>query len=264
MSARNAVSLTCLRIAIACFALAVLVPCAGAQTNLITNGSFESGNWDGTASFVNSNNASALMFWNTQVGNWIPDSNSTWVQDPTRAQDQNRMVWLGPPGAPYNQAITYISQTVSAAGLTAGQDYHLSLAYDFFDPTDPNGAAPMNSTLKVYYVLGNSMDMGGGNLMLTDDANTQTALLTEIGMTGSWDNSSGLPWSQGSVDFVLPNMAGYDYLRLYLAAPANSVQSPSMGVLVDNVSLSVVPEPGSLLLAAAGMFKLLSRRKRHS
>jgi hypothetical protein len=233
-----------------------------AQTNLITNGSFEAGAWGGTDSFVNSNNASNLLFWNTQVASWIPDSNSTWVQDPTRASDQNRMVWLGPPGAPYNQPITYIAQTVSVAGLTAGQSYHLALDYDFLDPTDPNGLAAMNSTMQVYYMLGNAMDMGGGNFMLMDDTNTKTGLLSEMGMTGSWNNAGGLQWTQDGVDFTMPGLSSYDYLRIFIAAPPNGGATPSMGVLVDNVSLVAVPEPGSLLLTSMGLLGVLSLRRR--
>ncbi|MDB6116496.1 MAG: hypothetical protein JWO08_277, partial [Verrucomicrobiaceae bacterium] len=237
---------------------------ANAATNLITNGSFENGNWGGTDSFVNSNNASNLMFWNTQVADWTPNSNSTWIQDPLRSSDGNRMVWLGPPGAPFFTPITYISQTVAASGLTSGQSYHFSLDYDFFDRNDPSNTMSMDSSLKVYYILGMNMDMGGGNIMLMDDLNTETTLLTQTGMTDTWNDPSGLMWTQGGADFVMPDMTGFDYLRIYIAAPPNSVQTPSMGVLVDNLGLSVVavPEPGSLFLAAAGCARLMSRRRR--
>ncbi|MDB6138294.1 MAG: hypothetical protein JWO94_1366 [Verrucomicrobiaceae bacterium] len=246
------------------FALALSSSFLCAQTNLITNGSFESGNWDGTQAFVDSNNATGLMFWNTQVANWIPDSNSTWVQDATRASDQNRFVWLGPPGLPYNQAITYIAQTVATSSLAAGQSYHLGLDYDFFNPSDANGASPMTSTLKVYYMLGTSMDMGQGSVMLTDDTNTLASLFTETDMTDAWNNPGGLQWTQGGINFTMPNLSGYDYLRVFLAAPANDGTTSSMGVLVDNVSLSltVIPEPGSLILAAIGVAGLVGQRRR--
>lgn len=234
---------------------------ATAATNLITNGGFESGVWGGTDSFIDSNNASNLLFWNTQVANWVPDSNSTWIQDTTRASEGNRFVWLGPPGAPFNQAITYISQTVATNTLASGLDYHLSLDFDFLDPNDPNNMMGMTSTLKVYYLLGNDMDMGGGNIMLMDDINTQTDLLTESGITDSWNNPSGLQWNSDGIDFTMPNLAGYDYLRIFFAAPPNTVQTPSMGVLVDNLSLSVVPEPGSFVLLGAGLLGLMGRRR---
>lgn len=261
MSDHKAASLSGWRLGALFLALTVFSPTVRAATNLITNGSFENGNWGGTDSFVNSNNASNLMFWNTQVGDWTPNSNSTWIQDAVRASDGNRLVWLGPPGAPYFTPITYISQTVAANTLTAGQTYHLSLDYDFFDPSDPTGASSMDSTLKVYYILGTSMDMGGGSVMLTDDINTQTTLLTETGMTDSWNS---LQWTQGGVDFTMPGLAGYDYLRIFFAAPPNGGSTPSMGVLIDNIGLSVavVPEPGSLLLVAAGTVGLLARRRR--
>ena len=248
-------------------ALGVLAPSAHAQVNLIANGSFEAGVWDGTASFVDSNNASALMFWNNQASSWVPDSNSTWVQDATRASDGSRFVWLGPPGAPYNEANTYVSQTVPVLGtgapgtaLVAGAMYHLSLDHAFFDPNDPTNSMNMDSTLQIYYMLGNAMNMGDpNNPMLTDNPSTLTALLTDTGTTESW---ASVHWTQAGVDFQMPDTTGYDYLRIFIAAPANGGSTPSMGVLVDNVSLVAVPEPSSLLLL--GVAFAIRRRRRQA
>lgn len=251
---------------LACFVLTALPLAAHAATNLINNGGFEAGNWDGTSSFVDSGNASDLLFWNTVVGSWTPNSRSTWVQDAGRASSGSRFVWLGPPGAPYNQPNTFISQTIAASGngspgtaLVKGQSYHLAFDYDFFDVTDPTGAMAMDSTLQVYYMLGNFMFMGDPNNPMLMDNGVRSDLLSISGMTGSWSN---VQWSQAGVDFVMPDLTGYDYLRLFIAAPPNTVQTPSMGALLDNVSLSVVPEPGSLLLAGTALGCVGLRRRR--
>lgn len=237
---------------------------AGAQ-NLVTNGSFESGAWGGTESFVDSNNATTLMYWNNLVSNWTPNSGSTWVQDAVRAPDGNRMVWLG---APASGAETYISQpisTVSAGGgLQGNQTYHLSLGYDFFDRSDPEGMMAMESTINIYYVLGTYMFMGDpGNPMLMDDSFTRTALFTDSGMTDAWSTGASMDWQTASINFTTPSLTGYDYLRIYISAPQDTPSSPSMGVIIDNVSLNLatVPEPGSLLLATLGAM-LLARCRR--
>jgi hypothetical protein len=241
----------------------VFLPKAKAQ-NLVSNSSFETGNWDGTQTFVDPNNASTLLYWNNVVSNWTPNSGSTWVQDAPRASDGNRMVWLGAP--PFS-AQTYISQpisTLSAGGsLQSNQNYTLTLDYDFFDPTDPQGLMGMDSTIDIYYILGTYMFMGDpGNPMLMDNAATRTQLFTDSGMTDSWLNGANMNWMTANIDFQAPNLSGYDYLRIFIAAPLNTVSTPSMGVLVDNVSLSVavVPEPSSLALVALATIGWRRRR----
>lgn len=239
------------------------LPAAQGQ-NLITNGSFETGSWSGSESFVDTNNGTTLMFWNNLVSNWTPNSGSTWVQDAVRAQDGTRMVWLG---APSSGTETYISQpvsTLSAGGsLLGNQTYHLSLGYDFFDRSDPEGMMAMESTVNVYYVLGTYMFMGDpGNPMLMDVSSTRTALFTDSGMTDTWSSGAGMNWQTCGIDFTTPSLTGYDYLRIYISAPKDTISSPSMGVLVDNVSLTLatVPEPGSLLLL--GVLGTVLRRRR--
>ena len=239
------------------------MPEAHAQ-NVVLNGSFESGNWSGTQAFVEPNNASTLLYWNNVVSKWTPNSGSTWVQDSLRASDGNRMVWLGPPTS---SSETYISQpvsTLSAGGsLQSNTAYRLTLDYDFFDLTDPSAGMAMDSTINVYYVLGTYMFMGDPEMpMLMDDSFTKTSLYSDTGTIDSWLNGANMNWTTASIDFQTPNLTGYDYLRVFISAPQNSVPTPSMGVLVDNVSLSAapVPEPGSALLLSLGA--LLVRRRR--
>ena len=233
--------------------------------NLVLNGSFENGNWDGTQSFVDAGNATLLLFWNNVADRWTPNDNSSWIQDPIRANAGNRMVWLGPPTSATDTFISEPISTPGAGGSLAGNtSYHLSLAYDFFDKNDPQNMMGMDSSIKVYYTRGHYMFMGDPNMpMLLDDA-TQTTVFTDTGTTDSWLNGASMNWKTASIDFVTPDMSGYDYLRIFIAAPQNSGPTPSMGVLVDNVSLDLaaVPEPSSLLLlsVAAGM-ALLRRRK---
>ena len=225
--------------------------------NLVSNGSFENGSWGGTASFVDPNNGTALLYWDGQVNGWVPNSNSVWVQDAVRAEDGNRMVWLGPPSSLY--------QLISTTSLQSNQNYHLSLAYDFFDRNDPEGSMSMDSTLTISYVLGTYMDMGGGSMMLEDDFSTFTSLYSTTGMTDAWSNGANMDWMTASFNFQLPDLDDNEYLRLIISAPSNSVPTPSMGVLIDNVSLTVavVPEPASLLLVALSAL-CCQRRRRHA
>ena len=232
--------------------------------NVILNSSFENGNWEGNQSFVDSTNATTLLYWNNVADRWTPNSGSTWVQDSLRATDGNRMVWLG---APTSNSETYISQpisTLSAGGALLSQtNYHLELDYDFFDPTDPMGMMPMDSTIQIYYTLGYYMFMGDPNMPMLMDDFSRTVLFTDTGMTDSWMNGAAMNWRTAGIDFTTPDLTGYDYLRLYIVAPRNTVQTPSMGVLVDNISLSPVPEPGSLLtLGLAGLMGVWRRRQR--
>ena len=238
---------------------------SASAANLLLNGSFDNGNWDGTQSFVNSNNATTLLFWNNVADRWTPNSGSTWVQDATRANSGNRMVWLGPPSS---STPTFISQpvsTLSAGGARLGNtSYPLSLAYDFFDPNDPQNAMGMDSSIKVYYTRGNYMFMGDPNMPMLMDDPTQTDLYSASGTTDAWGSGSGLNWHTAGIDFVTPDMTGYDYLRLFIVAPQNTVATPSMGVLVDSVSLDIaaVPEPSSLLLVAVAGALGFRRRRR--
>ncbi len=244
--------------------LALVSQRAHAQANLITNGSFESGNWDGSTSFVDPNNATALLFWNNQVASWTPNSGSDWIQDPTRASNLNRFVWLGPPGS---STPTFISQTVyvngngnPAAALVTGATYHIGLDIDFFNQSDPNNTMGMMSTVQVYFELGNAMVMGDPNSpMLSENPSTLTNLITASGTTDGW---ATIHWTSTGADFVMPDTTGYDYLRIFIAAPQDSGNSPSVGVLVDNVSLVAVPEPGSLMLGCAAVAIFGWRRRR--
>jgi hypothetical protein len=242
-----------------------LVPEARAAINLIGNAGFESGAWTGSDNFVDNGNATPLLYWNNVTTGWTPNSGSTWVQDAARASEGSRMVWLGSPSS---STETYISRPISVTGsggpstdLLSNELYHLSLDYDFFDVTDPGAHLGNTSTLTVYYELGMYMFMGDPDMpMLMDDVGTRTQLATFTGPTDNWLNAS-MNWQNCGIDFLTPNLGGYDYLRLFFVAPQDSGSTPSHGVLLDNTSLGLVtvPEPGSMLLLGLGL--LCCRRR---
>lgn len=223
---------------------------AAQAASLITNGSFEIGSWGGAQSFVDPGNATDAP-WSGLFDNWLTFG-STWVQDAVRADDGNRMVWVQPGN--------YLQQTLATSALQSGQTYTLSLGYDFFDPSDPNNLMGMDSSIQIYYVTGYYYAMPG-HTMPMDDAPVQ--LYANTGMTDAWNEGANMDWQTANINFQLPSLAGKDYLRLYITAPSNSPGTPSMGVLIDNVSLNlaVIPEPGSLMLAVLGLM-FYGRRRR--
>lgn len=237
-----------------CLGLLVLAaPASGA--NLFTNASFENGAWGGSQSFVNSNNATTLFNSSSTLTGWTTVIGSTWVQDPTRATDANRMLWLGPPSVGSfvcaSQKVNVFTSGDPSLQLVANNRYNLLLDYSFFDPNDPTAALAGLSTFTAYYVLGTN---AGG-----DDPFSQTTLFTNTGSVSNWN---ALQWNQASISFDMPNIAGYDYIKFFLSAPKATAFVQSRGVLIDNASLSLVPEPGSLILCGTLLSLAAHRRRR--
>lgn len=233
--------------------LVVTSPVSGA--NLFTNASFESGTWGGSQSFVDPNNATTLFNSSSTLTGWTTVIGSTWVQDTTRATDANRMLWLGPPSVGAwdcaSQKVSLFSSGDPSLQLVANNRYNLLVDYSFFDPNDPTAALVGLSSFTAYYVLGTN---AGG-----DDPFSQTTLFTNTGSVSNWN---ALQWNQASISFDLPNIAGYDYIKFFLSAPKATASVQSRGVLIDNASLSLVPEPGSLILCGTLLGLAAHRRRR--
>ena len=233
---------------------------ASAATNLFGNASFESGTWGGGQSFVDPNNATTLFNSNSTVTGWTTNIGSTWVQDSAHAVDANRMVWLGPPSVGASDCISQ-RLSVSAFGdpasqLVVGNRYDLTIDYSFFAPSDPTAFDPTLSRFQIYYLLGN--DSTGDNPF------TQTILLDNSGSVSAWDDGlggSGLVWNFADIGFDMPDITGYDYMKIFISAPKSTAGNTSRGVLVDNAMLTLIPEPGSLMLCAFALLPSMRRRR---
>jgi hypothetical protein len=240
-----------------------------AKGNIFQNGSFESGSFSGTASFIDPLNATALNS-SSIVSNWETTSPAYWVSDSSRtpAGGGDRMVWLGPPVG----SNTCITQTLalytvgnSTTQLVGGETYRLSIDYSMFDRLNPTATSGL-SALQIHYVMydASGIDLSTYTYFPTDPSDPSTP--TNISDTLSpWTISggSGLDWTTASFDFTLPDVTGYTSIKFCFSAPQNSVDVPSKGVLIDNASLTAVPEPAGIALVwTAGMVLQLRRRRR--
>jgi hypothetical protein len=229
-------------------------------TELLTNGSLETGTWVGSYDFIDTNNATQLWTTPQLLNGWRTSNHSVWINDPTRAADADRFVWLQHSkgnATTITQDLRYYTSGDSTTSIVGGSTYQLSLDFAYFDPGDVNGTNSMQSSLQVFYRLGTDLDDA--------DPFTDTELLMDFGSVSPWadlSGGSGLTWYNGSMTFTLPSIVGYDFMRIYIASPQDSIATPSRGVLIDHLSLSAVPEPSALL--ALGSLGVLSLRRRRT
>lgn len=262
-------SITTSRVSVLRTVLAVLlvitsmVPRAGKSAQLLLNNGFESGTWSGTYDFVDTNNATQLWTLPQLLPNWATATNSVWVDDPTRATQGGRFVWLDPSYGPQvcvGQKLSYFTSGDSNTQVVGGATYQILADYAFFDPGDVDGSNPMLSSFEIYAIMGDNV--------FGDDPGSKIDLFLDSNSVSPWENGlggSGLTWYQASITFTMPVITGYDYVKFYFSAPTDSVSSPSRGVAVDNLSLAAVPEPsGVALLGVTGLWLGFMRRKRFS
>ena len=137
--------------------------------------------------------------------------------------------------------------------------YNLALSQ-----TTPNGSAA-GAGLTIDYsfdLLGGSQAAGGVDYIHILDENSTGGVISQgPGLLGPYFPSAG-GWTTYTGSFT--TVAGSDHLYIEFDATtgANSGSTDQMGV--DNVVLTVVPEPATLTLAAMGMVGIWTfRRRRH-
>ena len=238
----------------------VLSPTSVSGAELLTNGSLETGTWGGSYSFVGTNNATQLRTTPQLLNGWRTSNHSVWINDPARATDADRFVWLQHSkgnATTITQDLRYYTSGDSSTSIVGGSTYQLSLDFAYFDPGDVDGTNTMQSSVQVYYRLGTDLDDA--------DPFTDTELLIDFNNVSPWadlSGGSGLACYNGTMTFTLPNIPGYDFIRFYIASPQNTIATPSRGVAIDNLSLSAVPEPSALLaLGSLGLLSLRRKRK---
>ncbi len=194
----------------------------GWAANLVVNGDFET-------------DTALWTVWPGYVAAGANPANITgWTGEGGRGI--NPVVPNGPTDAPFRdngnnttsvaflQGTAYIEQTVS--GLTVGSKYLLGLD---FNARNCCGDFPVGS------ILLNGLPIANQNIVPVGGSN---------------------PWYHAETDFVAPLSA----LTLRIAAAPQAGGDATM--IVDNVSLQLIPEPSSALLSLLGLLGLVSCRRR--
>ena len=234
-------------------------PAAVRGDQLFSNTGFENGTWSGTYDFVDTDNATQLWTLPQLLPGWKTATNTVWVDDPSRAAEGGRFLWLDPSFGPticVSNTLAVASSGDSSLGLVSGGTYSINASYAFFDPGDPTAGDPMNSSFEIYALLGdNSFGL---------DPGSRIDFYFDSGEVSPWTNGgtgSGLNWYDANIQFTLGDVTGYDYMTFFFSAPVHSELEPSRGVAVDNITLAAVPEPGSLLLLCTLGASFVRRRR---
>ena len=199
----------------------------GWAANLVINGDFETDTalwttWPGYAAA--GANPANITGWTGEGGRGI-----------------NPVVPNGPTDAPFRdngdnatsvaflQGTAYIQQTI---GLTVGSKYYLSLDYNVRNCCS---------------AAGQPLDSAVGTILL-NDVPIARADITPVGGNN--------PWYHAETEFVSP----WDAVTLKIATAPKAGGDTTM--LVDNVTLRLVPEPSSALLSLVSLLGLFHSRRR--
>lgn len=138
-------------------------------------------------------------------------------------------------------------------GLTAGQSYRVDYWYSAFGITSADTTAKYDIDLKV--------DVDGSQRALHDALAYIGSPTSTGGSTGIWQTNTGTEstvytaWKQGSATFQATSAtAALKFIGLLQGGPAL--------LQLDNVSVTQVPEPSTMLVAALGAAGFLLRRRR--
>lgn len=200
----------------------VLAAHAHAQTNLVTNGSFELGNTSGTKP------ASGGSILNTTPSGWVTtaanriDLLSSGFAGGVASSGTTWVDMIG-GGSPYVGPVTMVQTLTLAAGT-----------YDF--SFDYNG-------------------WGGNGAGTTLNYNIGTLLSGSVDATGM-KIYTGTAWSTLATTFTVTTAGSY---ALTFKVPSGSISGPMLDNVV--VSASTVPEPTTASLALLGIGSLLVRRR---
>ena len=223
---------------------AILSVSAGAM-NLLTNPSFEAGS--GGVTFSASTefggaDAFALTSVSSEIPGWSWEQNggggAEWLQETGGdifGTDGSHLLFLDP-----NQSI----QWTDPVTVVAGED--LQLGYNFASWTrgqDNTPASGSDSTILLEY---NYRDLGDV-LHFGSFTGPSELVAPDNGSSGP----GALTWLIGSFTFEIPADYGSEF---------NFQITNTGGLLLDDLSIVAVPEPGSVILIGLGLMVLASRR----
>lgn len=221
-------------------------------------GGFETNlGWTGTDLFMGETATegpavNAARFFDFIDSDTIAES-GVWIEDATRTYEGNRMYWL----RDYNDPDT-ICLGKRFTGLTPGEVFDLEWHFAAFDPDNPNGTSALTSKPIVEVM---SWDSSISDWVLSEpvlnfgDGQTtdyDNGIVTEYEVQ-DWDN---LTWTSATSRFEVPELNGQP---LYVWV---SMTNDSAGLLVDSITFTAVPEPGSMVFLSFAMMALAGRRKR--
>jgi hypothetical protein len=208
------------------------------QTNLIANGSFETAN-PTTLTFpdIFPTGGTAIAktrttMSNTDIANWTFDTGS-YVQDPTRATDGNRMVYLNGSGC-VGQRFAVGTTIPGYTQLSVGQTYTLTFDWAPFDAANPNTPAAGNNT-QIYTDFYYTNEAWSASTFVNSFADFQDLatgdFVTNPRPLSTWN---ALDWRRCRYKITLPSPpAGQNYLTIFLTSGSGAPK-----ILIDNVKLT--------------------------
>lgn len=158
------------------------------------------------------------------------------------------------------------------SGWLAGSDWP-GATYDLFQAIDSGGARPWNAesgygpgtvvahsgNLSFDLYTGNLTDWNWWGVTFNYDNNWyQNWASTSANFTGA----DGRTWTHYEVPFTMNAKAGITYFGVGLAQNAGSINGQTF--YLDNIQVSVVPEPGTVALLSLGLTGLLVLRRRQA
>jgi hypothetical protein len=215
-----------------------VLPACCNGTNLLTNGSAESGNYVANASVVDPNNANKNAVYNNDITDWERNGNVSWITDATRATDGNRFIYLPSEGLCFTRLFDL------ATDVSTCKTYKLCLDVAAFDANSPSGGATTSGFVLegIYYNASFSTNEDIFKIKNFTDVSTNNAATNPMTIS-SWNN---IQWKRITVTFTLPaaTIASPKYFKMYLSNALNSyVASDGKGILLDNVCLTEVTDP---------------------
>ncbi|MFT5854681.1 MAG: hypothetical protein ACI8XO_001926 [Verrucomicrobiales bacterium] len=234
---------------IAVVGISVMLSVSAGAVNLLTNPSFEDGS--GTRTFSVSiefggADAFALTSPSSEIPGWVweqsdgTNGGAEWLQETAGdlfGTDGSHLLYLDS-----NQSVQWQDTATASAGDEFRFDFNAAAWARGQDNTQAEGG---DSTIFLEY---NYRDAGG---IQRFGAYVGTPELVAPGNGSA--GAGGLTWINGSYVFEIPA----DY-----ATDFNFVVTNTGGILLDELAISIVPEPSAAMLIGLGLMALAGRRSR--
>jgi hypothetical protein len=208
--------------------------CVGA--NLFSNPSIENGTFDVNSSVVDPNNADFTAVYATDITDWERNEETYWINDPTRATDGDRFIYLPSPNLCFTKLFDLNTE------VSTCKQYKICFDVAAFDKDNPNGGSLTSGIIIEGKYWSNTFGQGEDVFTITDftEVTTNNPLTNPMTIT-PWNN---LGWKRVTATITLPQatIANASWFKLYFSTPLNTVlASDGKGILLDNVCITEVP-----------------------